>query len=337
MNQATHPETASAATTCPVCGSAARYDFSSRDRMFDKYERYDYHACCRCGCVFQSPMPDPATIAGFYPSTYNIYQEEQRTQIDASAYKRALLRTRYGYGHLRGTPFDALLGGIAGAFVRLDVPRYIPGGRLLDVGCGNGRFLGNMQALGWQAEGVEFSADGVEVCRRAGLKVHHGDLASAAFADGSFDVVTVRHVIEHIPDPHAFIAELARILKPGGTLIVETPNADALGRGWFGPNWFANEVPRHVFLFSPAALDALGMQHGLARQGLRLETSPKIVLNSIDYATANQGRPSRKSRLRRLLARLYVRQAERSGRGDIIHASFMKPSEGPRAAATGAP
>lgn len=299
--------------------------------MFDLYERYDYHCCTHCHCVFQTPTPAPATIAGFYPSTYNIYQDEQRASLESSPYKRALLRIRHGYSHLRRTPFDTMLARVAASLVWLDVPHYVPGGRLLDVGCGNGRFLGHMKALGWQAEGVEFSSDGVAACSRAGLDVHHGDLASADFADERFDAITARHVIEHVPDPHAFVAELARILKPGGTLVIETPNADALGRGWFGPHWFANEVPRHLFLFTPAALDTLGTRYGLVRQSLYLETSPKILLNSIDYATSHNGRPSRKSRLKRLLARLYVGQANRTGQGDIIHVRYVKPGTAPSA------
>jgi SAM-dependent methyltransferase len=133
-------------------------------------------------------------------------------------------------------------------------------------------------------------------------------------------------VIEHVPEPHAFVAELARVLKPGGQLVIETPNCEALGRSWFGSNWFANEVPRHLYLHSVASLAVLMQRAGLLADGLQLGTTPKIFLNSLDYVLGNRSRPSRKIRWRRTLARVYVWLARRSGRGDVIHANYRKPA-----------
>ena len=110
--------------------------------------------------------------------------------------------------------------------------------------------------------------------------MHHGDLASARFSDGRFDLVTVRHVIEHVPDPRPFMNELTRILRPGGRLVVETPSSAALGRQWFNTYWYANDVPRHLLLFSSANLERLGAGCGLLKSDLVMETTPKIFLNS---------------------------------------------------------
>jgi len=240
----------------------------------------------------------------------------------------SVLQQRYGYRHLSTGPLAGLLTPLAALFTETTAPKFVAGGRLLDVGCGNGRFLRTMRSLGWMVDGVEFSDDGVRVCRKAELPVHHGDLASAAFPDAHFDVITVRHVIEHIPEPQPFIRELARILKPGGTLIMETPNSRALGRQWLSGNWFANEVPRHLFLYNADALSLLAGQHGLWHQSLELSTSPKILLNSLDYILQNRGRPSKRMRSRRFFARFYVWMARRSGKGDVIHARFVKPAPG---------
>lgn len=310
---------------CLLCGGPAQYDFSGRDLMFAQHRRYDYHLCAECGGVFQHPMPDPGTIASFYPPDYSVYDEQERTRR-IGAWRRALLHRLRGYRHLDVPQHLRLLAGVMAPLVASpSTPEFVQGGQMLDVGCGNGRYLSTMRMLGWQVQGVEFSEEGVRVCRLADLLVHHGDLASAGFSSATFDLVTVRHVIEHIAEPHPFMAELARVLKPNGRLVIETPNSEALGRAWFGPNWYHNDVPRHLILFSPSNLSRLAERHGLRQVGVSMQCSPKAVLNSLDYAMQNRYNPSRKSRWRRFLARIYVTLALRSGRGDTFRLVLTKP------------
>lgn len=310
---------------CPICSAAAEYEFSGRDLMFDLHDRHDYFGCTACGALFMHPMPSPLAIAGFYPPTYDIYEEDEKPPAPAW-WKRLVLKQRFGYSHLDAGPFFGLFSPLAALSKEVTAPAFIKHGRLLDVGCGNGRFLRTMQTLGWDVSGVEFSDDGIRVCRKANLPVHHGDLQSADFPDAHFDVITVRHVIEHIPEPQSFARELSRILKPGGQLLMETPNSQALGRQWLSVNWFANEVPRHLFLYNPDNLRLLARQSGLHCDTLSLSTSPKILLNSLDYILQNRKKPSKRMASRRFLARIYVWLAQRSGKGDVIHASFIKPA-----------
>ena len=181
-----------------------------------------------------------------------------------------------------------------------------------------------MQSLGWKVQGVELSENGMKACRMSGLEVHHGDLASARFPDGCFDLVTVRHVIEHIPDPRSFMAELVRILRAGGRLVIETPNSEALGRQWFNTYWYANDVPRHLLLFSPANLERLGASYGLHKSAMVMETTPKIFLNSLDYLNHNYRKASKRIAWKRFLARAYVWLARRKERGDTMQMTFVK-------------
>ena len=309
--------------TCPICHSLARYDFSSRDLMFDHYEQYNYLSCTDCKSVFQHPMPSPEKINSFYPADYSVFDQKAQVRT-VSRFKQALFWRKHGYTHLEVTWPYKLLATLLSPFYKLDKPDYIENGKLLDVGCGNGRYLSTMRSLGWDVQGVELSENGLKVCQQAGLTVHHGDLLSAEFANDSFDLITVRHVIEHIREPHPFMMELARILKPGGRLMIETPNSDALGRAILGANWFANEVPRHLILFAPDNLVRLANEHGLQNVSLSLGTTPKIFLNSIDYVIHNKGKPSNKIRWRRTLSRLYIWFARYTNRGDVIHAVFSK-------------
>lgn len=309
--------------TCPICNSQARFDFSSRDLMFDHYDRYDYFICTKCQCVFQYPMPSLEEINGFYPADYSIYERNVRVK-KITQLKQAIFRHKYGYTNFK--PFWAyqLLAAVLSPFYKLDKPDYIANGKLLDVGCGNGRYLLTMQSLGWNVQGVEFSENGLKVCLDNKLTVHHGDLQSATFLDNSFDVITVRHLIEHIREPHLFMAELARILKPGGKLMIETPNSDALGRAYLGIKWYANDVPRHLIMYTVDNLSKLASEYDLLMSKKWFDTTPKMILNSIDYVILNKGKPSNKIQWKRMLARLYMCLARFSNRGDTIHTVFFK-------------
>jgi len=205
-----------------------------------------------------------------------------------------------------------------------DVVPWIAGGSVLDVGCGNGEYLLRLRSIGWRCQGVEFSDKAVAICRDHGLEVFHGDLASAAFPSDSFDLVTAHHLIEHVPDPHELMSEIARLTRRGGSVLIRTPNSQALGRAWFGTWWYANDVPRHLFLYSAKNLEMLAARHGLERIRMDTPVKPKLVLRSLDYRFDNRGKPSKKRKLRKWLSKLYVPLAKAAGRGDELFAIFRK-------------
>lgn len=308
---------------CPVCGSGAVFDFSGQDFMFGMPGSYNYGRCTACGAVFQTPVPAAEQIAAFYPDDYEQYQPERPKRL--KNIEKGALRAVYGYRHLDVPTRYIIAGQLLGRLMYRNTPPFLSGGRALDIGCGNGKFLLKLRALGWEVRGVEFNEGAVKVCRDSGLSVIHGDLESAGFQNESFDMISARHLIEHLPDPRGFMAEIARLLRPGGYLYIRTPSSKALGRKIFGKYWFPNEVPRHLVLFSPENLTLLAGQHGLAKVRISMQTSPKFVLNSIDYVAGGQKEASKKSSLRRLLARiLYVWPARLTGRGDEIVAIFEK-------------
>jgi SAM-dependent methyltransferase len=138
-----------------------------------------------------------------------------------------------------------------------------PGGRLLDIGCGVGDFLADMTHLGWDAEGVETDSQVIQVCRQRGLRVREGPLEHQHYPDDSFDAITAKHVIEHVHDPVAMLRECARILKPGGRVMMLTPNLRSLGHRVFGASWIGLDAPRHLVLFSAGSLRDAATTAGL--------------------------------------------------------------------------
>ncbi|CAM5793360.1 Methyltransferase type 11 domain-containing protein OS=Rhizobacter sp. Root404 OX=1736528 GN=ASC76_02100 PE=4 SV=1 [Rhizobacter fulvus] len=138
-------------------------------------------------------------------------------------------------------------------------------GALLDVGCGSGDFAAHMRRLGWRCQGTEFDPDAARHAREThGIEVELGDISQIRYEDERFDAITARHVIEHVREPADFLAECWRILKPGGRLVLLTPNADSLGHRHFGPRWRGLEQPRHLYLFNPMSMQALFERQSIA-------------------------------------------------------------------------
>src|SRR5206468_10818018 len=108
-------------------------------------------------------------------------------------------------------------------------PRWIGAGRLLDVGCANGRFLHQMRTVGWRGAGIEIDPAAAAKARSVTPEIFVGDPVDAPFADGVFDVVTSFHVVEHLTRPLAALSRMIGWLAPGGLLIVEVPNAGGAG------------------------------------------------------------------------------------------------------------
>jgi len=131
-------------------------------------------------------------------------------------------------------------------------------GTLLDIGCGNGDFAHDMHTRGWSVRGTDFDPNAARgVSEKHGFPVDIGALQDLAYPEGALDVVTARHVIEHIRDPREFVRECWRILKPGGRLVFVTPNMGSLGHRVFGRNWQGLEPPRHLYLYDSTTLRAL--------------------------------------------------------------------------------
>jgi SAM-dependent methyltransferase len=138
--------------------------------------------------------------------------------------------------------------------------RYL--GRLLDVGAGDGSFLAEMANLGYRVEGVEPDVGAYALKRTRNFPVHLGPLDSFHPSE-PFDVVTLRHVLEHTGDPRAVLASARNMLRDGGTLVAAVPNVACLSRTFLGLAW-SFDVPRHLVQFSAAglreAVDAAGFQ-----------------------------------------------------------------------------
>jgi len=299
-----------------------KYEFSGTDLMFSGDKTFDYHRCSSCGLIYQYPIPSNEEISQFYPDAYSIYQQPRQ-----SSYSRRMLLTlknTMGYNHLEVPEKRRFFASFRRPKPVHNIIPFVPGGAVLDIGCGNGEQLLRLRSIGWRCQGVEFNEKAVAICRQHGLDVHHGDLKSAGFAPESFDFVTANHLIEHVPDPHALMSEIARVTKSGGAVLIRTPNSQSIGRSWFGSDWFANDVPRHLMLYSSRNLQLLAARHGLELEMMATPVKPKLLLRSLDYRLGNTGKPMEKRMLMKWLAMFYIPIASLNGRGDELLALFKK-------------
>jgi len=152
-----------------------------------------------------------------------------------------------------------------------------PGDAVLDVGCGAGEFAAVAAARGWEVTGVEPMEQAAALARDRGLRVHTGLLADAALPDGSFDVVSALHVLEHQPDSRAFLRELGVMARPGGHVVLEVPNLASELRERTREKWMHLRPLEHLVQFEPDSL-----RRALEGAGLELVdlSTPSWVLRS---------------------------------------------------------
>lgn len=210
---------------CVVCGSLQRH-------LFD-YRNFEYLRCPSCGLVSTDPIPDEPTIKRHYASkfqcgNYQLLREfKNRYRIIYEDMADVIQRVR---GDLRGL-------------------------RVLDVGCFTGDFLEVMASRGCDVYGVELQDDAVaEANRKFPGHVFKVDVAATEFPDQRFDVITLLAVVEHVIDPERLLRGAIDRLKPGGLVVIETPNSGSLMARIMRRQWPPYAPVEHIHLFTERAL-----------------------------------------------------------------------------------
>jgi 2-polyprenyl-3-methyl-5-hydroxy-6-metoxy-1,4-benzoquinol methylase len=209
----------SASTLCTICGDPMRKKWPSNGLY--------YFTCPRCQLDRVAPVPTREVLKDYYDKAY---------EVDREGYRRNL--RRYSLRDLK------LLERLNGK------------GRMLEVGCSWGYFLGAARSCGWHVQGLELSDSASLWAKdKLGLDVTCGTIEDMPLAESTgFDVVVAWHVIEHVQDPMYFLKTVRERLRPGGLLALRTPNIRSAPARLSGWAWHWVAAPAHLSLFSPKSL-----------------------------------------------------------------------------------
>jgi 2-polyprenyl-3-methyl-5-hydroxy-6-metoxy-1,4-benzoquinol methylase len=216
---------------CDLCGSP-----SSNHSIILWKHNTPMVRCTSCGLVYANPRWKAEYLFGRYtPDYWQDYADKIRhTAIDPAANQAFYAAPLNHLEPVRQT------------------------WRLLDVGCATGEFLSAAQARHWQVYGVEPSPIGAALAERVpGATIHTGTLDTAPWPDAYFDAVALFEVIEHLQSPRAYIEKIARLVRPGGMLVLTTPNIRSLAYFLVGRRWDPVGPNDHLYLFSPKTLQRL--------------------------------------------------------------------------------
>ena len=272
---------------CPLCG-ATQVPFRTglADRIFGTPGEWQLSACPdrNCDLVWLNPTPLESEISKAYEQYYTHQPQTAGTESSGTSTFKVL---QNGYARLLGCAGERER--LETFFLDEDPPR-----RVLDVGCGNGARLQRLAAMGWHAEGQEVDPAAAGAAKALGLDVHVGSLDSSYFSERRYDAIVSNHVIEHLHDPGSMVRRCRELLEENGKLVIITPNVRSLGSRLFGNDWRGLEPPRHIQIFSPAALRKLLQDSGYREVSVFTSSARAdlIMTGSIDLKFRGAHAPS---------------------------------------------
>jgi SAM-dependent methyltransferase len=297
-----------AQSACPACGSPGDVSFRARDWNRRASEQdFVYARCQACGLRYLESIPND--LSTYYLDDYHSIPR-LRQDLDAQA---------------------------AHEQFKLDLVReYVPNGRLLEIGPSFGAFAAIAQASGFEIHAVEpDSACRAFLVDALGIRALPSTLSLSAADPGSYDVIALWQVFEHMPDAWEFLQIAAKLLRPGGVIVIATPNPESMQARIWGRRWAHVDAPRHVILVPPATLIERAERYGLHPVLLTFTDAGSLGWNTFGWGTslANQASSRRARRLLEFMGRalaLVLRPIERTGSRGSCYTLVLKSDDAPK-------
>lgn len=272
--------------------------------------------CSRCQLLYLNPRPDDSEMGRIYPDDYHAF-EFKPEQFGLVYRVRRRLEARRLLRWCRDLPRNA---------------------QILDVGCGDGFHLSLLRDFGlstWKFEGIDLDPRAVTAAQKRGLNVRQGHVEELDSRANSYHLVLMIMTVEHLNDPRQTLEAVAKLLVPGGRLVIVTDNAQSLDTKIIGGrHWGGYHFPRHTYLFSKQTLAQIGQSVGLQSEHVATAVSPVNWVYSVRNLLVDWGasgwlvrRFSLKSPLSLGLFTLIDMPLSWLGRGAILHGQFRKSTD----------
>lgn len=238
-------------TACPVCGGN-RFQpiFSVHDHTVSQ-EDFLILGCPDCGHRFTQDVPGPDQIGAYYKAESYISHTNSSKGLINRLYK---IVRGYTIGSKRRW---------------VEKCTGLTKGAILDIGAGTGFFIAEMKSKGWEVTGLEPDAEAREVAVQThGLKLEELNTLYQ-LTPGTYDAITLWHVLEHVHDLEGYVKRFRELLKPEGRLLIAVPNHTSHDAKKYGKDWAAYDVPRHLHHFSPSSIKYLLEKRGFTLQEMR--------------------------------------------------------------------
>jgi 2-polyprenyl-3-methyl-5-hydroxy-6-metoxy-1,4-benzoquinol methylase len=231
--------------SCPVCDSPDIMNvFSVKDHSVSR-EVFVIMECRVCNLRFTQDAPAETSIGRYYQSGEYISHSNTSKGFINGLYQRVRKRT------LRQK--QRLIEKVTG----------LEEGKLLDLGAGTGAFASQMNKAGWNVTALEPDA-GARIVAKDQFDIELRDTNTFSMLEnGTFGVITMWHVLEHVHDLHGYVKKLADLLNDNGILVIAVPNYQSTDAAKYGEYWAAYDVPRHLYHFSPKSMMVLMEAYGL--------------------------------------------------------------------------
>ncbi|OGW29176.1 MAG: hypothetical protein A2X59_08165 [Nitrospirae bacterium GWC2_42_7] len=269
--------------TCNLCESDKVLPFMTATDWFSQDDgQFSIVKCKECGLIYVNPRPHPDHMNLYYGEKYythgkaktreTVSRRQQSAGLKKIA-KSALLAHVQKDNNSQNKILNQMTGAVLLALFRNKIiSRQRWGlvgkkGTLLDVGCGNGSFIlgiHNDWLLDGKIKGVGTDIDSaaVDEAKNNEIDASIADSGTLPYQDRSFDIITMKHSLEHMHNPLKTLREAWRVTKDGGYIIIEVPNIESLGPRLFRDKWSAIDAPRHLYHFNPATLSLLVSKAG---------------------------------------------------------------------------
>lgn len=254
---------------CHICLSE---EFST---LFTEKDR-EMRKCLKCGLGVTHPFPSPDELAALYSEDY-FSTEYEKMHIGTPEFQRKISQERHR--------------------IKL-VSKYMPSGRLLDIGCGLGYFAYAAEQSGYMAEGLDITDSNIEyITGELGINLIVSELEKADLDNNVFDVITLWHNLEHLRNPRESLKKCYSLLKDSGIIIIEVPNHECIDARKEGTNWHGWQMPFHLHHFTSSSLQLLLKEEKFEVLGIKTYHSAYVKKKLKPYLT---------NTIARLIARCYA-------------------------------